>query len=276
MQNKPDNFSLADAMRLANTPAGKQLIALLQATGGKDLDEARKAAAKGGTVRPFGNGTHLLFLLGGNAGGDDVAALAGGVFGMIIVVFAVGGDLDHGEDLEGVVAHDGYGQFLARKVFLRKDAIAVGGKVTDGVGNLVFLPHNGGSDAASLTASLQNDGNAKLLDNALCAFLGVRLRLFPKLQKAGRGNAAEGENLFRGDLIQANGACGNAGSRVGDVQPLQKTLDRAVLAADAVKGNEGAVRTDLLNVSEGFLGRIEYRNVKARFQKGVADSLAAS
>lgn len=47
MQNKPDNFSLADAMRLANTPAGKQLISLLQSTGGKDLDEARKAAAKG-------------------------------------------------------------------------------------------------------------------------------------------------------------------------------------------------------------------------------------
>lgn len=47
MQNKPDNFSIADAMRLANTPEGKQLIAMLQAAGGNDLEQARKAAAKG-------------------------------------------------------------------------------------------------------------------------------------------------------------------------------------------------------------------------------------
>ena len=47
MQNKPDNFSMTDALRLANSPSGKQLIALLQQTGGDDLEQARQAAAKG-------------------------------------------------------------------------------------------------------------------------------------------------------------------------------------------------------------------------------------
>lgn len=47
MQNKPEKFSIHDAMRLANSPAGKQLIALLQSTGGSDLEQAKKAAEKG-------------------------------------------------------------------------------------------------------------------------------------------------------------------------------------------------------------------------------------
>lgn len=46
MQNKQD-FSMQDAMRLANSPAGKQLIQLLQSAGGSDLEQARKAVAKG-------------------------------------------------------------------------------------------------------------------------------------------------------------------------------------------------------------------------------------
>lgn len=47
MQNKPENFSIEDAMRLANSPAGKQLIAALRSAGGNDLEQARKAAEKG-------------------------------------------------------------------------------------------------------------------------------------------------------------------------------------------------------------------------------------
>lgn len=47
MQNKPDNFSMQDAMRLANSPAGKELIATLRSAGGSDLQQAQKAVAKG-------------------------------------------------------------------------------------------------------------------------------------------------------------------------------------------------------------------------------------
>ena len=47
MQNKPDNISMQDAMRLANTPAGKELIATLRSAGGSDLAQAQQAVAKG-------------------------------------------------------------------------------------------------------------------------------------------------------------------------------------------------------------------------------------
>ena len=41
------DFSMADAMRLAQTPAGQQLIALLRQQNGNDLDQAMKQAAAG-------------------------------------------------------------------------------------------------------------------------------------------------------------------------------------------------------------------------------------
>ena len=39
--------SVQEAMKLAQTPAGKQLIQLLQATGGEDLRKAMEQAAAG-------------------------------------------------------------------------------------------------------------------------------------------------------------------------------------------------------------------------------------
>ncbi len=47
MQNKNDSFSMQEALRLASTPAGKQLIALLQSSGSNRIEEARKHAASG-------------------------------------------------------------------------------------------------------------------------------------------------------------------------------------------------------------------------------------
>ncbi len=47
MQNKDDNFSMQEAMRLAATPAGQQLIGLLQSSGGNSLEQARRHAASG-------------------------------------------------------------------------------------------------------------------------------------------------------------------------------------------------------------------------------------
>lgn len=43
MQKNSDNFSMQDAMRMANSPAGKQLLALLQQS---DPDALRKAKAQ--------------------------------------------------------------------------------------------------------------------------------------------------------------------------------------------------------------------------------------
>lgn len=43
----PQNFSMQDAMRMANSPAGQQLIKLLQQQGGTDFQTAMSSAAKG-------------------------------------------------------------------------------------------------------------------------------------------------------------------------------------------------------------------------------------
>lgn len=46
-QELPQGFSAQDAMRLANTPAGQQLIKLLQQQGGENLQSAMTKAANG-------------------------------------------------------------------------------------------------------------------------------------------------------------------------------------------------------------------------------------
>lgn len=47
MQNNPENFSVQEAMRLANTPAGQQLFALLQQSHGDALNKAMAQATIG-------------------------------------------------------------------------------------------------------------------------------------------------------------------------------------------------------------------------------------
>ncbi len=47
MHSNRDSFSMEDAMRLASSPAGQQLIALLKSAGGSSVEQARQAAAKG-------------------------------------------------------------------------------------------------------------------------------------------------------------------------------------------------------------------------------------
>ena len=60
MQNKPENFSMQDIMRLTNSPAGKKLISLLRNTGGSDLEQARKAAEKGDYESAKSNLTEIM------------------------------------------------------------------------------------------------------------------------------------------------------------------------------------------------------------------------
>lgn len=47
MQKNFDNFSMQDAMRLVNSPAGKQLMALLQQTNPDALNKAKAQATAG-------------------------------------------------------------------------------------------------------------------------------------------------------------------------------------------------------------------------------------
>lgn len=47
MQNNRNQFSMEDALKLASTPAGRELIALLQSAGGQDVEKAKQAAQKG-------------------------------------------------------------------------------------------------------------------------------------------------------------------------------------------------------------------------------------
>ena len=46
-QYNPQNFSMEQAMKLAATPAGKQLITMLQQRGGDDFQKAMASAASG-------------------------------------------------------------------------------------------------------------------------------------------------------------------------------------------------------------------------------------
>ena len=46
MENQ-NNFSMQDVMRMAATPAGQQLIALLRQQGGSELQDAMSSAAAG-------------------------------------------------------------------------------------------------------------------------------------------------------------------------------------------------------------------------------------
>ena len=47
MQKNSENFSMQDALRLANSPAGQQLLALLQQTDPDALRKAKEQAASG-------------------------------------------------------------------------------------------------------------------------------------------------------------------------------------------------------------------------------------
>lgn len=47
MQQKPDKDTLQEALRLANSPAGQKLFALLKSAGGDAVDKAGKHAAAG-------------------------------------------------------------------------------------------------------------------------------------------------------------------------------------------------------------------------------------
>lgn len=47
MQNNPNQFSMEDAIRLAGTPAGKQLLNLLKSNTDADMNTARKAVEAG-------------------------------------------------------------------------------------------------------------------------------------------------------------------------------------------------------------------------------------
>ena len=47
MQKNSNNFSMQDALRLAQSPAGQQLLAMLQQTDSTALDQARSQAAAG-------------------------------------------------------------------------------------------------------------------------------------------------------------------------------------------------------------------------------------
>lgn len=47
MMNNKNEPSMEDIMRIANSPAGKKLIKLLQESGGSTFDQAKKAAEIG-------------------------------------------------------------------------------------------------------------------------------------------------------------------------------------------------------------------------------------
>lgn len=45
--NLPGNFSMQDILRIASSPAGQQLIALMQQQGGSEFQQAMSSAAGG-------------------------------------------------------------------------------------------------------------------------------------------------------------------------------------------------------------------------------------
>lgn len=51
MQKNSENFSFQDVMRLAATPAGQQLIALLRQSNTEQLQQAARLASEGNTAQ---------------------------------------------------------------------------------------------------------------------------------------------------------------------------------------------------------------------------------
>lgn len=47
MQQKPGDFSMQEAIRFVNSPAGQQLLTLLRQSGNADVQKAMELAAKG-------------------------------------------------------------------------------------------------------------------------------------------------------------------------------------------------------------------------------------
>ena len=47
MQKNSQDFSMQEALRLANSPAGQQLLAILKQSDGQQLEKVRDAAATG-------------------------------------------------------------------------------------------------------------------------------------------------------------------------------------------------------------------------------------
>ena len=47
MQSQPDKKAIQEALRLANSPAGQQLINLLKSQSGETMDKARQQAQQG-------------------------------------------------------------------------------------------------------------------------------------------------------------------------------------------------------------------------------------
>lgn len=47
MEKKTDQISMQEALRLANSPAGKQLLALLKSAGGQSVTKAQQQASQG-------------------------------------------------------------------------------------------------------------------------------------------------------------------------------------------------------------------------------------
>lgn len=60
MQHNNNKFSMEDALQLASTPAGQELIALLKATGGQDMEKAKQAAQRGDYTEVKNNLSELL------------------------------------------------------------------------------------------------------------------------------------------------------------------------------------------------------------------------
>ena len=77
MQNNPD--AIREALRMANSPAGQQLMKLLQRSGGQELNQAMNKAASGdyeeakkllNTLLRDPQARQLLDRMGGNYGTD--------------------------------------------------------------------------------------------------------------------------------------------------------------------------------------------------------------
>ena len=51
MQKNSQDFSMQEVMKLAKSPAGQQLLALLQASDGRQMEQAAKLAAAGDYAR---------------------------------------------------------------------------------------------------------------------------------------------------------------------------------------------------------------------------------
>ena len=185
----------------------------------------------------YGRRHHLFSRLLVESCGADMLRPAGGVLGIEVVELASGHDFNDRQREGLVVAEHRDGQFGSFDELLHYHAVInfedLFHGICDGVGPFDDIDAEG----AALGGRFYHTGAA----HDCCQLLGrIGLTFLHVLEGSG-GNAGAVVEELRLGLVHGRRARPHARARVGEADSFQKTLEHAVLAALAVKAEEGDI-----------------------------------